>query len=499
MNVQRAVASLFGLAFIVSSCASGGGGANPAGFETVSQPVEGDDLPAWVLALPEGDPPRDNDQTGLAALMLLQASQASDEARQNELYQRALEAAQAGIQLDATNAQSYYQAGEAYMGLGDYSMAGEMFERAEAIYPRYVVETDYIREIAWIEAFNEGVEILLADSTGAGTAGDAAPAFERAHAIFQGRPEAMVQLGSIYAERGREGEAADLFLQAVAVVEGPYGERVDDEALRAEWASMREVALLNAGELLFQEQRYAEAAEAFDKAREAMPDDLSVVSNLAASLVLAGESARAQAIYDELLARPDLDARDLINIGTGLSEGGNELQAARAFARAHEMIPQDRDALYNYAQSLYFAADAADSTAAQPIWTELLEVSGDLIEVDSHSSNAYRMVLTALQRLGRAGEVDQYMQSYTALPFEITGIGMGQLPDGWAVAGRVTTLQGGNPGSSVDLQMHFYAMDGSLVGTEEFTVTLPAVGESTEFQVDLVTNTEVGGYRYEVQ
>lgn len=492
MNVRRAVASLFGMALFVSSCASGGG-ANPQGFETLSQPVEGDDLPAWVLALPEGDPPRDTDETALASLYLLQGSQASEATRKQELYQQALDAAQAGIQADPTNAQGYYQAGEAYLGLGDYSMAGEMFARAENIYPRYVVETDYIREISWIEAFNEGATLMVDG------AGDPRPAFERAHAVYQGRPEAMIQLGSLYAQDGRTGEAADLFLQAVEVIEGPRGQRVDDEELLAQWAEFREVALLNAGELLFQQQRYAEAADVFGKVRELLPDDLGVVSNLAASLVLAGESDRAQAIYDEILLRPDLSSRDLMNIGIGLSEGGNEAQAARAFQRAHEMVPGDRDALYNFAQSLYFAAEAADSTAAPALWQEVLEVAEDLLLVDTHSSNAYRMVITALARLELNERVDPFMGSFNDLPFEITGLGMGQLPDGWAVAGRVTTLAGGNPGTEVELQIHFFAADGSAVGTESTELTLPTIGESVEFQVDLVTSADVVGYRYEVQ
>jgi tetratricopeptide (TPR) repeat protein len=309
----------------------------------------------------------------------------------------------------------------------------------------------------------------------------------------------MVQLAGLYADQDRVAEAADLFLEVADLVQGPRSERLDDPVLEAEWASIGQIALQNAGQLLFQLQRYPASADAFRRARQNEPDDIAIVSSLAAALTLAGDTDEAQAIYDQLLGRPDLTPRDLLNIGTGLSEGGNELQAARAFERAHERIPQDREALYNQAQSLYFAADAADTTAAPALWTEVYEAGQELVQIDTHSRNAYRMVITALARLARESEVDPILAEFEALPFEITGIGMGQLPDGWAVAGRVTTLAAGSPGATVNLRMHFYAENGSLVGTENFQVTLSAVDQATEFQVDLVTNTEIFGYRYEVQ
>ncbi len=482
MNVRRGFLSLMGLAFVIAGCASGG--PQQGGSGALSQPVfDDDDLPDWVLAMPEGEPPRDTDETATASLFLFQAQGSSDEARQRDLYLQALEAAEDGIEADPTNAQPYYQAGEAYFGLGDYAAGLDMFARAEEIYPRYVIETDFLRELAWIDAFNDGVELLI-DGTG-----DPTPHFERAHMIYQGRPEAMIQLGALYAEQGRSEEAASLFADAVAVIEGPRRERIEDAEILAEWDEAREVSLFNLGQLAFEAGRYAEAAGAYERLLESHPDDLTILNNLAASLVSAGETERASRLYDDLMQRPDLDARDFFMIGIGLSQGGDEAQAARAFGESHRRLPSDREALYNYAQSLYFAE----------MWEELVPVGEQLLELDTHNRNAYQILATALVQLDREQEASAIIEAFGGLPFHIGGMYLGPFPDGSgaAVVGRVTN-QLADPGSTVRLRVFFYDVSGQQVGTDEVSVTLGAIEEGVDFQADLLTNADVVGYRYEV-
>lgn len=493
MNVRRrGLTSLIAFALVLAGCA-GGGGMNPGGFDTISQPVsDDDDLPEWVLALPEGDPPRDTDETGIATLYLTQARGTDDEARAAELYSQALEAAEEGIAADPTNAQPYYQAGEALLGMGDHAAAGEMFSRAEEIYPRYVMETDYLREIAWIEAYNEAVDMMIEET------GDPVPAFERANAIYQGRPEAMIQLAALYPDLDRTSDAIELYLLAVDVIEGPRRERIEDPEMLAAWDEAREVALYNVGALLFEEARYAEAAGVYERLYEMYPDDLAIVTNLAASLVSAGEGDRAEALYDELLEQPNLTASDFLNIGSGLSEAGNEVRAAQAFAEAHAMMPQDHQALYNYAQSLYFAASQeSDPEAAAALWTELSEVGAQLIEVDTHGYNAFQMLATALVRIEREQEASSIVEEFGGLPFHVGQLFMGPLPDGVAVVGRVTN-QIGTAGSEVRLRMHFYDGAGTSIGTEDTTVTLGDPEQGVDFQVDHITTQDPAGFRYEV-
>ena len=480
MNVRRGLMGLMGLAFVMAGCASGG--PSQGGSGALSQPAfDEDDLPGWVLALPEGDAPRDNEDTATASLFLFQAQSASDPARQRELYSQGLAAAEGGIQADPTNAQSYFQAGEAYFGVGDYAAGIDMFERAEEIYPRYVIETDFIRELAWIDAFNDGVELLI-DGTG-----DPAPFFEQAHLIYQGRPEAMIQLGAIYAEQGRADEAATLFAMAVDVIEGPRADRIEDEEIRAEWDQAREVSLFNLGQLAFEAERYADAARAYESLLAAHPDDLTILNNLAASLVSAGETERASQLYDNLMRRPDLDGRDFFMIGIGLSQGGDEAQAARAFGEAHRLMPQDRESLYNYAQALYFAES----------WEELIPVAEDLVELDTHNRNAYQILATGLVQLEREQEASQVIERFGGLPFHVGGMYLGPLPDGAAVVGRITN-QMADPGSTVRVRVFFYDVGGQQVGSQEASVTLGAFEEGADFQVDLITNADVAGYRYEI-
>ena len=186
MNVRTGAPGLFALAFLAGGCAGGG-----APGAVAPQAVADEDLPAWVLALPEGELARDNDHTATASLFLAQGA-----------YDQAVESAQAGMQLDPTNPQSFLQAGQAYVGLGDLEAADEMFDQVEVLSPRAVLEVNFYRETEWIDGFNAAVGAMQA-----GDAGGALAAFERAHTIYQGRPEAMVQLGALYQQDGRLDDA----------------------------------------------------------------------------------------------------------------------------------------------------------------------------------------------------------------------------------------------------------------------------------------------------
>ena len=472
MNARTRATSLLAIALLVSAC-----GAGP-GTDTVSPTqFDDEDLPEWVMALPEGTEPRDNDHTAEAELFLFQASQSDDP----DDWQAALDAARAGIEEDPENPQSYFHAGRAYLGLGDLRAAGEMFDRAEEIYPRYVIDTEFFREQEWIEQYNAALE-YLPDQTE-----NAATHLEMAHAIYQHRPEAAIQLAAIRADQGRNDEAIELFGAVIEVMESPRMEEVENEELLADWMELYEIALFNLGQLLFQEERYADAADVYERIVELLPDDLMAQTNLAAALVTSGQTERAAALYDELLNRDDLSGRDFFMVGVGLFEADQLEAAARAFAEAHAAMPQAREPLFNYVQTLYLA----------DMFEELVEVAPRLLELDPHKELAYQFYAQGLVQLEEEHRAVEIMEEMQALPFSIEGLQLGLVDGGAAVAGQMTN-RNASPGDQVRVRVHFYDEDGGEVGAEEVTVTLGDVDEPVVFQADLATGVDVAGYSYEI-
>jgi tetratricopeptide (TPR) repeat protein len=448
-------------------------------------------MPAWVLALPEGEPPRDNDQTGQAALLLFQAQSTDDPVQAEASYRQVLEAAQAGIQLDPTNPQSHLQAGQAHLGLGDLAAADAAFTEAERLYPRYALEVNYLRETEWIEAYNEGVEALQVENTPGAIA-----ALERAHAIYRGRPEAMIQLGAMYSLNDRPEDAAEMFGAALEMMQGPLAQRIEDPALLATFPEHIEVARFQRAQLLFQLEQYAEAAELYQEVVDANPTDLMAYSNLGASLVAAGQTERASEIYDQLLARTDLGVREYNLIAIGAYNGNLFLQAEEAFGRAHELLPQNRDFLYNQAQSLYLHLQAQSANPDLPAAERLVDVATRLTQMDTHNRNAFRFLLNALVALGRQEEAVPVLETMETATFEFPNMQLGAgATGGYMLSGELTNWTG-EPGSTANVTFRFYDEAGMEVATEQMTFTLPGTEETVAWELQVPTQAEILGYNY---
>ena len=467
MNFRIGALGVSALAFLVGGCAGGG-----APGAVMPQPVADEDLPAWVLALPEGELSRDNNETATAALFLAQGA-----------FDQAIESAQAGMQLDPTNPQSFLQAGQAYLGLGNLEAADEMFDQVEALSPRAVLDVNFFRETEWIEQFNGAVSAMQAGDTGGAVA-----AFERAHTIYQERPEAMVQLGALYQQDGRLEDALELFTQTVELIDGPVGQREEDPEVIATNEENLFAARFNQGQLLFELERFADAAVVYGQIVEADPDDMMAYSNYGAALVSAGENERASAVYADLLDRPGLTAADYNSIAIGAYNGDLFLQAADAFGRAHEVFPENRDFIFNRAQSLYLAEDQPE---------QLADAAARLIELDTHNRNAHQFLIQALVRLERQEEAADVLDALEMLPFDIAGLQITLADGGYAVPGVVTNRTA-EVGSSADIRFRFYDRDGLEVGSQDISIRLDEAEVGLEFQIDFPTTSEVMGYNYEV-
>ena len=493
MNVRLGALGGVAMAFLLGGCA---GGAAPGAV--APQAVADEDLPDWVLALPEGELPRDNDHTGTAALFLAQ-----------QAYDQALESAQAGMQLDPTNPQSFLQAAQAYVGLGDLVAADEMFDQVEVLSPRAVLEVNFYRETEWIEGFNAAVAAIQGGDIAAAVA-----AFERAHTIYRGRPEAMVQLGALYQQEGRLDDALALFTEAVDLIEGPIGQREEDSEMIASNAENLSASRFNQGQLLFELERYAEAAEVYGIIVQEDPEDLMAYSNYGAALVSAGENDRAAEVYGELLDRPGLTATDYNSIAVGAYNGDLFLQAADAFGRAAQVFPENRDFLFNQTQSLYLQVqalgDRAEELAGGPeaeladveaqladVASMLVDVATGLVESDSYNRTAYQFLLQGLVRLERQEEAADVADRFTGLPFDIGGFQLTPVEGGYVLPFLVTNRTA-TPGATVDLRIQLYDQNRAVAGTQDLSITLEEADVALETQAEFPTDAAVVGYNYEI-
>ncbi len=475
MNFRQGLASTLGVAFFVGACAT-------TGSNDLTRVMD-DDLPEWVEDLPEGTPPEDTEHTEEAMLFLLQAQQFAEGDEARDGFESALESALAGIEAHPENPQSYLQAGEAYLGLSDRAGADSMFNRAEEIYPRYVLETEMHREEAWIESYNLAIE-----HSQAGDTEEAIRHFEEAHVIYQMRPEAMINLAAAYTEVGRIDDAIDHFREAVDLLDGgiPEYRQPEDEVLE-QWAELQEIALFNYAQLLFRSERWEEAATAYEMMRERDPQNLEVMSNLAVALVQSGRDEEATALYDELLGQPDLTPHDLFIIGIGLYQVDAFDEASDAFKQVLERVPEHRDAVFNLAQTLFLGEQ----------FDELEQWSERLVELDPYNRDAYRFLAQALVEQERQQDAVDWLERMEELPFDFEELSLQAIDGGFALVGFLTNhhLDQGTP---VQLRVTFFSDEGSEVGTEEVELPAPGQEESAQFQVNLPTEENVFGFRYEV-
>lgn len=446
------------VAVVATACASGSGGGGAA---------------------EEGNPPRDNGHTRSAELFLTQAQTLGDPARYND----AMDAASNSIFEEPTNPRGYFQAARAQIGLEDYLAADTLFDKAMELYPAYAEEVRIERENAWIAMFNRSIEPM-----NAGNPEEGLRFLEMAETIFpRRRPEALINLGVGYSNVNRNDDAIEAFGAALELIRNPTLEGADSATV-ATWAEQESSVAFNRAQLLSQSERYDEAAAEYHAYLESNPGDISALSNLAAIMSSAGQPDSAQAIYDHLLNQEGLEPRDYFNIGVGLYSAEVFDRAAEAFREVAEVGPENRDAVYNYAQSLFEAEQ----------WEVLLDVGRDLVELDGYNSSSYAILARALINTGDEQEAVRVLQMGEDLAFNLES---SQLQPRSAGGGSVTAdliNKSLDAGTTVTVRVHFISDDGVTVGSTDVRVDAPDPDVAQSFRADLTSEENILGFYFEV-
>jgi tetratricopeptide (TPR) repeat protein len=430
--------------------------------------------------LQQGERPRQDEDTRAAERALEEAEGSEDEAAARGFYEQALGSAKAAIAADSMNPLPELQAARASLGLGLYPEAGAHFDRAEELRPLYTLETEGMRERAWIGLYQEAAPLV-----NSGDYEEAAEIFENANAVYDERPEVMITLGQIYSQLREHDKALENFDRAEAIIADAEAAAVDEET-RAQWIEAASDIPLTRASVLSDAGRFEEAADAFRALVAENPSDVTLARSLAAVLVQTGATEEAFQVYEDLMGRPGLTGPEFYNIGVGFYQGSDYARAAEAFGRAATESVNDRDALEMWARS--HQIDSAYAAAIPPSerWAEL----------DPNNQNALLILAQSVNQEGDGERAAVIIGQIEALEAHVNDLQLTRMQGGAQVAGTLINKLL-DAGAMVTLTFTFYDDAGTSIGTATETIAAGEVDQAVSFQVDFTGATvAVAGYGY---
>jgi tetratricopeptide (TPR) repeat protein len=405
-------------------------------------------------------------QTRGAELELTWASRRDDPQTKPERYNRALEKLAESYANPPVEPRTHLLAARAYLGLRDYTGADSALKMLVAAAPQCSDQAVEMRFNAWVPLYNSGIEKLAA-----GDEDGALAAFEQANLIYADS-RSMNNIASIYQSRGEADRAIEMYQKALR----SGGE---EEMIR--------VASINLAELLRAEGRSEESLQIYSEYSASHPDDILGRLNYAIALLDAGSEEEAQEIFESLLGRDDLNFRQWSQVGIGLYRAQNFEEAALAFHKAHELQPLNKETLENLANSYYQAER----------YEELGPLADTLVMRYPYEKVNYNLLANARTETGDEDGALETLGARDGLTFEFLRAQLGPVSDGtYSIDGTVMNTSG-TGGSEVTIPVHFLSEGGQVAVTEPLTLTLPAAGETSGFQVQVESDTPILGFSYE--
>jgi tetratricopeptide (TPR) repeat protein len=472
MKIRYGLVLAMAIGLGLVGCASGGGGTGSGGGMA--------DITGSGAAIGAGENPRNTENTRAAEDALDRAADAPDPAQALALYRQALQSAEAAIAEDPRNPLAYRLAGTAAIGAEEYGSAGEYLDRAMELRPLYEFDLAGVREQTWIDLYQQATPLVQAGDYEA-----AAEYFEDANAIYQGRPEAMVTLGQIYAQLREHDRALEHIDNAIAFQDSEALQQVDEETQAAWREQIADLPFLRA-QVLADAGRFEEAVGTFREMSAADPANVELKRSLAAILIEMGEEDEAFGIYEEMLGMPGLGAADYYSIGVGYYQGSDYEGAVRAFAQAADASVNDRDAIEMWARSLQLDSAYADVPPVAERWLEL----------DPNSQNAYLILAQSQNQLGNQSETQAAVQAVERLEVAVNDLTLRRHPGGGATVTGSVVNKTLSQGAQVTLDFTFYDAAGNAIGSQSRTVSVGAADMAQVFTVEFDSAQPVGGYGY---
>jgi tetratricopeptide (TPR) repeat protein len=426
--------------------------------------------------------PSDNMHTRSADVYLQTANKERVTADRQAAFQKVLEKAFDGIKAEPNNPKSYFQAGLAYVGLNDFIGADSVFDKAEALYPEYMKQTETMRLNGWITLYNAGVTALNGNNVA-----EAIKNLEAADAIYQKRPEALVTLGAIYMQQANFAKAETTLKKALVILGGPERAKVKADQLK-NWEEDELNVALRLANMYADQKRNDEAEKVYRDLLKAQPSNTMAAANLATVLTRTGKKDEALAVYRDLLKQQDLSENTLVKAGIGLFTAQDYVAAADAFRRALTINPYAHATMYNLAQALFAtSSDLEKQKAANPskkaeldaqlakLYEEMRITAEKLHGIDPTGRNVLMMLAQAQRSLGdlaTGAAAEDWkrkalatLEKHKAVVAEVSELSVIPVGTEADVSGKVTNLTAA-PGTPLKLRLTIVDVKGAELVSE---------------------------------
>jgi tetratricopeptide (TPR) repeat protein len=371
------------------------------------------------------------------------------------------------------NAAAWYYLGRIYLQRGDLYGADSALTRAEKLAPNCAKEIDGYRQNAWVALIKGGngfEEQKNLDS--------ALALYNQAGVIFRKSPIPYYQAASVYNEKGKTDSAAVSYGKAVTA-----GANATDTTEK----KIRDRSAFNQGAILLNAQKHQEAAAVFEQYLKWQPNDIEAKRGLAAAYRGMGQADKAQALEQQIVAAggaagaaggAGAGSTDLMNVGVNLYNDKKYAEAAEAFAKVAAAEPNNRDALFNLANTYLAMKDGP----------KLFATAQQLSALEPLSENSLKLVGEGYKQAGKVDDAVKTAEQVLALPVDVKVTDFAAAAGGasWTATatGRQAQTAAGKPipAAPLAITVEFLDAKGTPVGSQDVQVPALDAGKTQELK-----------------
>ena len=395
----------------------------------------------------------------------------------NEGLKKAIAASLGAIEVNSANAAGWYFLGRASLQLGDLQGADSALTRLEALSPDCNIEIKGMRQKAWLVLVNPSADFLSKKMF------DSALAVLRdANTIARYYPQGFYNLGATFANVSPAQPDSAIYYFKIAV------EKAGTDPTLVETLKP---AIFNLGFLYSAKGDQVAAIAEYRKYLAIDPASESVKRSLATSLRLAGATAEAVQIENQLMAAGKLSGGEIAAVGVRLFNEKDYAGASEAFKKVLVIDPNNHDALFNLANT-YLALNDGKS---------LITTAQKLLDTDPLNTLNVKLLANGWRL---ENNIDKQVDVVTLLQSMTTNISVEHFTvakDGATLTGTATGIEGRTnsdkviPPAAMTVVFEFTDAAGAVVATAKVSIPALAPNAKQDIAVD-VTGAAIMGWKY---